>query len=86
MRCLGDFKTALIKVWYFTVGRKASFAGQLFSFWLQGVYLPIVYLLGPTSEVVQGSLVRISFVLGFLPCVIVIEEKAHKNAVALIED
>ena len=47
MRCLGDFKTALTKVWYFTVGREASFAGQLFIFWLQGVYLPIVCLLGP---------------------------------------
>ena len=35
MRCLRDFKTALTRVYYFTVGREASFASQLFIFWMK---------------------------------------------------
>ena len=84
MRCLRDFKTALTRVYYFTVGREASFASQLFIFWMKGVYLPIVYFLGPVSQVVQEALVCIYIVLEFLPYVI--EEKAHKDAGAFIVD
>ena len=83
--CLRDFKTALAKGYYFTVGCEASLAGQLFIFWLEGVYLPIVYLLGHLSLVVkvnQGSLVCMSIVLGYLPCVI--EQKGREDPAALI--